>query len=129
MRIRLARAFEMTRTIRLSLFLLLFPLAAFAQSGVWGLRGISQRFLVDGNFVIDIDGAGFSVYDVSVPNAVRRVSRNDTLDESIDGSISGNDLVVSTRSAIGRYTIRTDGTAVQTMHAPIIGVTMIAWNG
>src|SRR4051794_4433684 len=88
MRIRFAQALAMTRTIRLSIFLLLLPIAALAQSGVWGLRGISQRFLVDGNFVIDIDGAGFSVYDVGTPNAVRRVSRIETDQESTDGSIS-----------------------------------------
>src|SRR5712664_3215132 len=129
MRIRFAQAFEMTRTLRLSIFLLLIPIAALAQSGVWGLRGISQRFLVDGNFVIDIDGAGFSVYDVGTSGSVRRVSRIETNDESIDGSISGNDLVVATRSAIERYTIRADGSAVQTMHAPVAGVTMLAWNG
>ncbi len=119
----------MTRTLRLSILLLLVPIALAAQSGVWGLRGISQRFLVDGNFIIDVDGAGFSVYDVSAPDSVRRLSRIETNDESIDGSISGNDLVVSTRSAIERYTINTDGTAVLTMHAPVTGVTMIAWNG
>jgi hypothetical protein len=119
----------MTRTIRLSVFLLLLPLAALAQSGVWGLRGISQRFLVDGNFVIDIDGAGFSIYDIGTSNTVRRVSRIETDQESIDGSISGNDLIVATRSAIERFTIGADGTAVQTMHAPVAGVTMVAWNG
>lgn len=119
----------MTRTVRLSILLLFFPIALVAQSGVWGLRGISQRFLVDGNFVIDVDGEGFSVYDISASSSVRRASRTETSDESIDGSISGNDLVVSTRSAIERYTIQTDGTAVQTMHAPVMGVTMIAWNG
>ncbi|HXA16729.1 MAG TPA: hypothetical protein VN380_07050 [Thermoanaerobaculia bacterium] len=119
----------MTRTLRLFILLLLVPIALAAQSGAWGLRGISQRFLVDGNFIVDVDGAGFSVYDVSAPDTVRRLSRIETNDESIDGSISGNDLVVSTRSAIERYTIVTDGTAVQTMHAPVTGVTLIAWNG
>ncbi len=119
----------MTRPLRLSILLLFFPIALVAQSGVWGLRGISQRFLVDGNFVIDVDGEGFSVYDVSASSSVRRASRTETSDESIDGSISGNDLVVSTRSAIERYTIQTDGTAVQTMHAPVTDVTMIAWSG
>src|SRR5882757_9529967 len=129
MRIRFAPAFEMTRAIRLSIVLLLVPLGSLAQSGVWGLRGISQRFLVDGSFVIDIDGAGFSVYDIGTPNTVRRVSRIETDQESVDGSISGNDLVVATRSAIERYTIGADGTAVQTMRAPVAGVTMVAWNG
>ncbi len=129
MRIPFALAFAMTRTIRLFIFLLLVPIAAVAQSGAWGLRGISQRFLVDGNFVIDIDGAGFSVYDAGTPNSVRRVSRIETDQESVDGSISGNDLIVATRSAIERYTIGADGTAVQTMHAPVAGVTMVAWNG
>jgi hypothetical protein len=129
MRIPFAQPFAMTRTIRLSIFLLLVPIAALAQSGAWGLRGISQRFLVDGNFVIDIDGAGFSVYDTGTPNSVRRVSRIETDQESVDGSISGNDLVVATRNAIERFTINADGTAIQTMHAPAAGVTMVAWNG
>jgi len=119
----------MTRTIRLTILLLLIPVAAFAQSGVWGLRGISQRFLVDGNYVIAIDGQGFSVYDVSVPNTVRRVSQIQTDGESIDGSIAGHDLIVATRAAIERYTIRVDGSVAQTMHVPMTGVTMIAWNG
>ena len=35
-------------------------------------------------------------------------------------SVAGR-IVVSTRSAIERYTINTDGTAVQTMHAPVTG--------
>jgi len=129
MRIPLAQAFAMTRTLRLSIFLLLVPIAVLAQSGVWGLRGISQRFLVDGNFIVDIDGAGFSVYDTGTPNAVRRVSRVETDQESTDGAISGNDLIVATRSAIERYTINADGSSVQTMHAPVAGVTMVAWNG
>src|SRR5258706_3772089 len=129
MRIRFARAFEMTRTLRLSIILVLVPMAMLAQSGVWGLRGISQRFVIDGNFIVDIDGAGFSVYDAGTTGTVTRLSRIETNDESIDGSISGNDLVVPTRTAIERYTIRADGSAVQTMHAPVAGVTMLAWNG
>jgi hypothetical protein len=130
MRIRFAQAARMTRTIRLAILLfLLIPIAAFSQSGIWGMRGISQRFLVDGNYVVAVDGQGFSVYDVGTPGAVRRLSQLQTEGESIDGSIVGNDLVISTRSAIERYTIRADGSIVQTMHAPIAGVSMIAWNG
>jgi hypothetical protein len=129
MRIRFAQAFAMTRAIRLSILLLLVPIATFSQSGVWGLRGISERFLIDGNLVISVDGAGFSVYDVSVPGAVHRLSLIETDGESMDGSIAGDDLFIATRTAIERYTVHADGTVIQTMHVPMTGVTTIAWNG
>lgn len=129
MRIRFAQAFAMTRAIRLLLLFLLLPVAALSQSGIWGLRGISQRFLVDGDLVISVDGAGFSVYDVSVPGTVRRITQIETDGESSDGSITGNDLFITTHTAIERYTVRPDGSVVQTMHMPMTGVTTIAWNG
>jgi hypothetical protein len=117
------------RTIRLVSLLLFVPLAGFSQSGSWGMRGFSERFLVSGNYVIAVDGAGFSVYDTGAAGTVRKLARIETGSESIDGSIAGNDLFVLTRTAVERFTIRDDGSVMQTMHAPVIGVTAIAWNG
>jgi len=104
-------------------------LTAFSQSGSWGMRGFSERFLVSGNYVIAVDGAGFSVYDTGVAGKVRKLAQIETGSESIDGSIAGNDLFVLTRTSVERFTIRDDGSVVQTMHARVPGVTMIAWNG
>lgn len=93
------------------------------------MRGFSERFLVSGNYVIAVDGAGFSVYDTGVAGKVRKLAQIETGSESIDGSIAGNDLFVLTRTSVERFTIRDDGSVVQTMHARVPGVTMIAWNG
>jgi len=117
------------RTIRLVSLLLFVPLTAFSQSGSWGMRGFSERFLVSGNYVIAVDGAGFSVYDTGVAGKVRKLAQIETGSESIDGSIAGNDLFVLTRTSVERFTIRDDGSVVPTMHARVPGVTMIAWNG
>jgi hypothetical protein len=117
------------RTIRLISLLLFIPLTAFSQSGSWGMRAFSERFLVSGNYVIAVDGAGFSVYDTGAAGKVRRVAQIETGSESIDGSIVGNDLFVLTRTSVERFTIRDDGSAVQTMHARLPGLTAIAWNG
>jgi hypothetical protein len=117
------------RTIRLISLLLFIPLTAFSQSGSWGMRGFSERFLVSGNYVIAVNGAGFSVYDTGDAGKVRKLAQIETGSESIDGSIAGNDLFVLTRTSVERFTIRNDGSAVQTMHARVSGLTAIAWNG
>jgi hypothetical protein len=128
-RIRLALRLGVLRTIRLASLLLFIPLTAFAQSGSWGMRGFSERFLVSGNYVIAVDGAGFSVYDTGDAGKVRKVAQIETGSESIDGSIAGDDFFVLTRTSVERFTIRGDGSVVPTMHAPAPGLTMIAWNG
>src|ERR1700741_54189 len=84
------------RANRLVFLLFFIPLTAFAQSGGWGLRSFSERFLVFGNYVIAVDGAGFSVYDTGAAGKVRKLAQIETGSESIDGSISGNDLFVLT---------------------------------
>jgi hypothetical protein len=119
----------MSRTIRLASLLLLIPVIGASQSGNWGMRSFSERFLLRGNQVIAVDGAGFSVYDTGVTGTVRKLAQIETASESVDGSLSGNDLFVLTRTAVERFTIRDDGSAVKTMHAPVPGVTAIAWNG
>jgi hypothetical protein len=89
------------------LFFLSAPL--FAQSGVWGSRGISHAFLVRDNLVYDVDGRGVSVYDVSNPAAIRRVAVAEEEAESLDGAfLPGGDLLVLTRQGVDRY--QTDAT-------------------
>jgi len=104
-------------------------LTAFSQSGSWGMRAFSERFLVSGNYVIAVDGVGFSVYDTGTAEAVRKLAQVETGSESIDGSIAGNDFFILTRTSVERFTIRGDGSVVQTMHALAPGLTAIAWNG
>src|SRR5437763_12677154 len=61
------------------LVLALAPLA-FADSGVWGDRGIVHRFAVRAPFLFEVDGRGVSVYDVST-NTPRVVGFVPTKDE------------------------------------------------
>ena len=93
------------------------------------MRAFSERFLVSGNYVIAVDGVGFSVYDTGTAEAVRKLAQVETGSESIDGSIAGNDFFILTRTSVERFTIRGDGSVVQTMHALAPGLTAIAWNG
>src|SRR5205085_10910164 len=83
-------------------FLLCSPL--FAQSGVWGSRGISHAFLERGGVVYDVDGRGVALYDASDPSAIRRVAVADTDGESLDAAFARNgDLLVLTRLGIARF--------------------------
>lgn len=93
------------------------------------MRSFSERFLVSGNYIIAVDGAGFSVYDTGAAGKVRKLAQIETGSESIDGSISGNDFFILTRTSVERFTIHDDGSVVQTMHALVSGLTTIAWNG
>ena len=89
---------------RLFPILLLVSLPLFAQSGVWGARGISHAFLVRDNLVYDVDGRGVALYDVSDPSNIRRVSVTETNSEAIDGVLLGNgDLLVLTRLRVERF--------------------------
>jgi hypothetical protein len=73
-----------------------------AQSGVWGLRGITRRFLVDGNLVYAVDGRGVAVYDATT---LARVDVVETEGESLDAAFAGDRLVVLTRKGLERYSI------------------------
>src|SRR5207248_4166701 len=76
----------------------------FAQSGVWGSRGISHAFLERNGLVYDVDGRGIAVYDASDPAAIRRVAVADTDGESLDAAFARNgDLLVLTRLGISRF--------------------------
>src|SRR5687768_12791641 len=100
----------MRRTPFLLLVSLLFSLPSLPQSGVWGERGASRRFVVNGNILYAADGRGVSVYDVSAANRVSRIDVETTTAESNDLAIMGTDLVVATRFGVERFAIAEDGT-------------------
>src|SRR5437016_10541100 len=91
---------------RLLLLAILLPTCAFAQSGVWGLRGITRRLLVRGSFVVDVDGRGVAVYDA---NTLRRLDAVETEGESVDGAFAGDTLIALTRGGFERFALGADG--------------------
>lgn len=111
----LAPAAAVRRLIFLLLFLL--PFSAFAQSGMWGARGVSHAFLPRGSQVFDIDGRGVSVYDVSSPAQIRRVAVQSTSAESLDGAfLDATTLAVLTTSGIDRFGVSSSGALTLQSH-------------
>jgi hypothetical protein len=109
----------------------LLALPANADSGMWGSRGISHRFLTRDNLVFDADGRGLAVYDVSSPAAVKRTTVAQTDDESLDAAFIGvSELAVLTRGGINRYLFSPDGGLSLESTLPVAGgYTMLASNG
>jgi hypothetical protein len=85
---------------RFILLFLLVPACALAQSGVWGLRGITKRFVVHGNVVYAVDGRGVTAYDATT---LKRLQTIETESESLDAAFTGNTLVVLTRGGLERF--------------------------
>lgn len=95
----------------LSLVSLLLSFSLFAQSGVWGERGISRSFVTQGNFLYAADGRGVSAYDVGSARSVSRIDVEHTEGESNDVALWGStDLIVGTRFGVERYGIAANGT-------------------
>src|SRR2546428_5857706 len=99
-----------------ALILLTSVASTLGQSGQWGSRGISRRFVVQGNLVIAADGRGVAVYDVSDAANIRRLSVVETETESIDVAVlngSGfnrSDVIVGTRAGLVRFALFAGGT-------------------
>jgi hypothetical protein len=100
------------RSITSAALILFFSVvAAPGQSGQWGSRGISRRFVVQGNLVIAADGRGVAVYDVSDAANIRRLSVAETETESIDVAVlNGTDVIVAARGRLGRFSLSPNGT-------------------
>ena len=100
---------------RFPLLIVLFvSLSAFAQqSGLWGQRGISRTFVIDGDVLYAADGRGVAAYDVSGVDVTRMdVEWSD--DETYDLALFGDDeLVVGTSAGVERFTRNEDGTLVR----------------
>ena len=99
-----------TTLLAISLLFAALPLLA-TPSGVWGERGISRRFAVNGNLLYAADGRGVSVYDVTDPAAIRRIDVESGDAETFDlALVGGADLAVATSVGLDRFSIAADGT-------------------
>jgi hypothetical protein len=100
------------RRFAIAIFALLslLPRFASADSGSWGARGISHRFLVRGDLVFDADGRGISVYDTANPAQIRRAGSATTDDETLDLAFLGpQELAILTARSIDRYSVSPAG--------------------
>jgi hypothetical protein len=108
---------------RLFLVFLFLPAAALTQSGVWGLRGITRRFVVQGDLVYAIDGRGIAVYDA---NTLHKVADAETETESVDAAFAGDTLTVATRAGFERFTVNP---LKRFATVPVPAATRVASNG
>ncbi len=131
---------------------LLVTLSVSAQFGMWGQRGISRAFVIDGDILYAADGRGVAAYDVSAADRITRIdvewSDDETADLAIIGDSSGRDLVVATTTGVERFSIagdgrltrlggttatgRTEGIAANERYAAVFGartVTLLERNG
>src|SRR2546428_5434863 len=118
-------------SMRRALFALVicFPLLLHAQTGEWGSRGISHRFVILGQRVFDADGRGVTLYDVSQA-PVRQLFFAATGAESLDlALVTDHDLAVATRGGIQRFLVASDGTLIGTSIYPTAIATALASNG
>jgi len=112
------------------LFVLLVPLFAQAQSGVWGARGSSHEFLIRGNRLFDVDGRGVAVYDVANPAKIVRTGVTTTAAEALDGAfVDANTLVVVTTADIERFAVSNDGALTLLSQIAASGLQRIRSNG
>lgn len=95
----------MRRILLLVLSLVSLPLAA---QGVWGQRGATRAFALNGGFLYAADGRGVSAYDVR--NGIARIDIEWDDDETYDVAVMGSDLVVATNTGVERFAIAADGT-------------------
>ncbi len=115
---RLQPAVQMRRLLFPTLVTLLVTLSALADSGIWGQRGFTRRFVSSGNLLYTADGRGVSVFDVGNPAAIARLdvewSDDETFDLALMGSATGSegssDLVVATSKGVERFAVAPNGT-------------------
>jgi len=111
------------------LLLIIIPCTApcaLAQSGVWGLRGITKRFVVRGNAVLAVDGRGVAVYDAAT---LAKLDAVETASESIDAAFAGDTLIVLTRDGFERFAMAAGGRLTFLSSHPAASGTRIASNG
>jgi hypothetical protein len=114
----------------LLLLFLFLPLTLFAQSRMWGNRGISRRFVMVGTLVFDADGRGLSAYDTSDFANIERTAVALTDDESLDVAQSGDhQLALLTRGGINFYAFTDSGLLGLQSQIPLTGFTIVAGNG
>ena len=113
-----------------ALLFLFVPLTLLAQTGMWGNRGISRRFVVEGPLVFDADGRGLSAYDTTDVAHITRTAVALTDDESLDLAPSGDhQLALLTRGGVNLYSFTDSGLLGLQAQIPLTGFTLLAGNG
>ncbi|MFZ2493531.1 MAG: hypothetical protein WA208_18790 [Thermoanaerobaculia bacterium] len=94
----------MKRTILalLALLAVLSPIALQAQTGTWGMRGISRDFASAGEIVFAADGRGIASYDVS-GSPVRRIDVEVSEFETRELVLVSGEAFVASSGGILRY--------------------------
>lgn len=125
------------RKLSLALAATLLAASALADSGSWGTRGISRRFVAAGNLVFAADGRGLTAYDVSSAT-VKRTAVSESEDESLDvARIGANELALLTHDSIDRYSFSPAGALTLESTLPLgdvytnlaAGATLLAGSG
>ncbi|HET7433963.1 MAG TPA: hypothetical protein VFN10_04530 [Thermoanaerobaculia bacterium] len=108
--------------MRKSLLFLALLVTATAHAGMWGSRGVSRRFLANGDRLYVADGRGVSLYDVSNPANIQRLDVEISDTETRDLAFAGSDmLVVATKGGIDRFAVASDGTLSRLESIPVAG--------
>ena len=109
------------------LVLLVLSIPLFAH-GVWGARGATRAFALNGNFLYAADGRGVSAYDVR--GGITRIDVESGDDETFDVALMGaSDLVLATNTGVERFAVASDGTLQRLSWIDMSGrVTHIAAN-
>jgi hypothetical protein len=99
-----------------SLLLLLIVPVTFAATpvGNWGSRGISKRFVVDGDRLYAADGRGVTVYDISDSSNVHSVEVETAKDETFDLALTPSEVLTATHRGVDRYSRGADGSLTRT---------------
>ncbi len=100
----------MRRFLVLTSFLVV-SLSASAQFGMWGQRGISRAFAIQGNVLYAADGRGVAAYDISATDRITRLDVEWSDDETYDLALFGDsELAVATSMGVERFTRAENGT-------------------
>ncbi|HEX7705029.1 MAG TPA: hypothetical protein VF701_01080 [Thermoanaerobaculia bacterium] len=103
------------RTFFCSLFLgSLLLVTLQAEAGIWGERGISRRFIVEGERLYAADGRGVAVYDIGNPSDLSRIHVERGDDETLDLALVGtSDLIAGTVRGVERFAVAADGSLMR----------------
>lgn len=108
---------------------ILFAAPLIAQSGVWGSRGISRKFVVSGSRLYSAEGRGVGVFDISNPSAPSRLDAATVEDETTDLALMDDSHLVSmTDAGLDRWAIAAKGTLSRTATVARRGFTAVAAN-
>ncbi|MGA7617223.1 MAG: hypothetical protein WBX15_18825 [Thermoanaerobaculia bacterium] len=126
------RSFTAFAVIALSIFVAApLPLAGSTCGTLaeWGSRGAARSIAFAGNFATVADGRGLSVYDLSNPDAIRRVAMVTTPRPSSEVSVAGAHVLLLSSDGIRSYRLGSDGSLTQEFFAEATADQLAAGSG